>query len=45
VVLENSGAVNAGKGSNLSMDKTVEMDAGFMNGNGHFGGVGAVGMV
>lgn len=43
VVLENSGYVNTGKGSNLTLDKTVECDAGFMNGAGNFGGVGAVG--
>ena len=42
IVLENSGLVNAGRGSNLTLEKTVECDAGFMSGNGVFGGVGAV---
>jgi len=41
-ILESSGRVNAGKGSNLTLDKTVECDAGFMNGDGLFGGVGAL---
>lgn len=42
VILENSKLVNAGIGSSLTIDKMVECDAGFMNGNGYFGGVGAV---
>jgi len=42
MILENSGLVNAGRGSNLTMDKTVECDAGFMSGDGHFAGVGGV---
>ncbi|CAG7722926.1 unnamed protein product [Allacma fusca] len=41
VVLENSKKLNAGKGSYLTMNETVEVDAGFMSGNGKFGGIGA----
>jgi len=42
VILEDSGIVNAGSGSSLTLDKKVECDAAFMNGDGYFGGVGAV---
>jgi isoaspartyl peptidase/L-asparaginase-like protein (Ntn-hydrolase superfamily) len=41
VVLEDSGIVNAGRGSSLTECRTVECDAGFMIGSGHFGAVGA----
>lgn len=41
-VLENCGVLNAGKGSNLTIDGTVECDAAFMDGDGYFGSVGAV---
>lgn len=42
IFLENSKLVNAGQGSSLTIDQTVECDAGFMNGSGYFGGVAAV---
>ncbi|CAL8103903.1 unnamed protein product [Orchesella dallaii] len=42
MILEDSGLVNAGSGSNLTIDKTIECDAGFMDGDGYFGGVGAL---
>ncbi len=41
-VLENCDILNAGRGSSLTIDGTVECDAGFMDGSGYFGGVGAV---
>lgn len=41
-ILEDSKQVNAGSGSNLTFDKKVECDAGFMSGDGYFGGVAAV---
>lgn len=40
--LENCDLINAGKGSELNLEKKVECDAGFMNGTGYFGGVGCV---
>lgn len=43
LVLENSGLTNAGYGSNLTWDGTVECDASIMNGQTlHFGACGAV---
>ncbi|KII92793.1 hypothetical protein PLICRDRAFT_37586 [Plicaturopsis crispa FD-325 SS-3] len=42
-VLEDDECLNAGYGSNLTLDGTVECDAAIMDGlNGHFGSVGAV---
>lgn len=41
-ILEDSRLVNAGQGSSLTIDKTVECDSGFMSGDGHFGGASAV---
>ena len=43
IVLEDNTVTNAGIGSNLTEDGTIEMDAGIMEGGyGMFGGVGAV---
>jgi len=41
-VLENDACLNAGYGSNLTIDGQVECDASVMNDSGGFGGVGAV---
>ena len=41
-VLEDNPACNAGRGSNLTMQGTVECDASLMTDVGAFGGVGAV---
>ena len=38
-ILENSKKVNAGKGCHLTLNETVECDAGFMSGKGRFGGM------
>ncbi|KAF8520537.1 nucleophile aminohydrolase [Gautieria morchelliformis] len=42
VELEDSGCLNAGYGSNLAYNGTVECDAGIMEDSGKFGSVGAV---
>jgi len=39
--LEDDPSLNAGYGSNLTLDGTVECDAALMDGSGHFGSVGA----
>ena len=41
-VLEKDACLNAGYGSNLTIDGQVECDASLMNDSGEFGGVGAV---
>ena len=41
-VLENDTCLNAGYGSNLTIDGQVECDASIMNDSGGFGSVGAV---
>ena len=41
-VLEKDACLNAGYGSNLTIDGLVECDASLMNDSGEFGGVGAV---
>ena len=41
-VLENDACLNAGYGSNLTIDGQVECDASVMNDSGGFGSVGAV---
>lgn len=41
-VLEKDACLNAGYGSNLTIDGQVECDASLMNDGGEFGGVGAV---
>jgi len=41
-VLENDACLNAGYGSNLTIDGQVECDASVMDDSGGFGGVGAV---
>ncbi|KAJ3819482.1 asparaginase [Lentinula raphanica] len=41
-VLEDDPHLNAGYGSNLTLQGTVECDAAIMDGNSHFGSVGAV---
>ena len=43
MVLENKEITNAGYGSNLSMDGTVECDATIVDHHGRSGAVGAVG--
>ena len=40
--LEKDACLNAGYGSNLTIDGQVECDASIMNDGGGFGGVGAV---
>ena len=40
--LENDERLNAGYGSNLTIEGTVECDASIMHGSGLFGGVGAL---
>jgi len=40
--LENDERLNAGYGSNLTYEGTVECDASIMHGSGPFGGVGAL---
>jgi len=44
-VLEKDACLNAGYGSNLTIDGLVECDASLMNDRGEFGGVGAVSRV
>ena len=41
-ILENDACLNAGYGSNLTIDGQVECDASVMSDNGGFGSVGAV---
>lgn len=41
-ILENDGCLNAGYGSNLTIDGQVECDASVMSDSGGFGSVGAV---
>ncbi|KAJ4483226.1 asparaginase [Lentinula aciculospora] len=41
-VLEDDPNLNAGYGSNLTLEGTVECDAAIMDGNNHFGSVGAL---
>jgi len=41
-VLENDACLNAGYGSNLTIDGQVECDASVMSDNNEFGSVGAV---
>ena len=41
-VLENDACLNAGHGSNLTIDGQVECDASVMNDSNEFGGIGAV---
>ena len=40
--LENDERLNAGYGSNLTCEGTVECDASIMHGSGLFGGIGAL---